>query len=67
MKCLLVLLALAGACLAGDYEVDEGVLVLTQDTFQAALEEHAFVLVEFCECFSHVCVFIAQRLFLFAC
>lgn len=44
-----MLVALATSCLAGDYEVDEGVLVLTKDTFNAALEEHSYVLVEFCK------------------
>ena len=49
MRTVLLLVALAASCLAGDYEVDEGVLVLTNDNFQAAIEEHSFVLVEFCE------------------
>ena len=49
MRTLLLLAALVVASLAGDYEVDEGVLVLTKDTFEAALEEHSFILVEFCK------------------
>ena len=49
MRTVLLLAALVVASLAGDYEVDEGVLVLTKDTFEAALEEHSFILVEFCK------------------
>lgn len=49
MRTLLVLAALAVSCLAGDYELDEGVLVLTKDTFAAAIAEYNFILVEFCK------------------
>ena len=49
MRVLLLLAALVASSLAGDYEVDEGVLVLTKDTFEAAIEEHSFILVEFCK------------------
>ena len=49
MRALLVLLAVAASCLAGDYEVDDGVLVLTKDTFEGAINEYDHVLVEFCK------------------
>lgn len=49
MRTVLLLVALAASCLAGDYEEDEGVLVLTNDNFKAAVDEYNFILVEFCE------------------
>lgn len=49
MRTLLLLAALAATCLAGEYETDEGVLVLTKDNFEAAVEEYSYLLVEFCE------------------
>ena len=65
MKILLLLAALSTVCLAGDYEVDEGVLVLTKDTFSAAVEEHAFLLVEFCKLITFLFV-CSERLLLHA-
>ena len=65
MKILLLLAALSAVCLAGDYEVDEGVLVLTKDTFSAAVEEHAFLLVEFCKWRTSLFVCSQRRLFFF--
>ena len=32
-----------------EIETEDGVLVLTQNNFQSAIEDNAFVLVEFCE------------------
>lgn len=55
MRTLLLLVALTGACLAGDWEVEDGVFVLTSDNFQSAVEEHKFLLVEFCKCRGPVC------------
>lgn len=43
-----LLLALAGFCLAADIEVEENVLVLTEDNFKEAIEAHQYILVEFC-------------------
>lgn len=50
MRTLLLLAALIGASLAGDWEVEDGVLVLNNENFQSAVDEHNFLLVEFCEC-----------------
>ena len=55
MRTLLLLAALIGACLAGDWEVEDGVFVLTSDNFQSAVDEHNFLLVEFCKCRGPVC------------
>ena len=42
--------ALAAVAPAAEYKDDEGVLVLTKDDFDAAIEEFQYVLVEFCTC-----------------
>ena len=55
MRTLLLLAALVGACLAGDWEVEDGVFVLTSDNFQSAVDEHNFLLVEFCKSRGPVC------------
>jgi protein disulfide-isomerase A1 len=43
----LSLFALVGLTLAGDYEKEDGVLVLTNDNFAEAVAEFDFLLVEF--------------------
>ena len=55
MRCLYLLVLAAVGCLAGDYEVEDGVLVLTKDTFDAATAEHEHILVEFCKSLS-ICI-----------
>lgn len=47
MRTLFLLAVLAVGCLAGDWEVEDGVLVLTKDNFDAAIEQHEHILVEF--------------------
>lgn len=46
-----LLLALAGllAVQAAEVEVEEGVLVVTNENFKQVVEENEFVLVEFCK------------------
>lgn len=53
MRFLVVFLSVAAfAALSGAVEIeeDEGVLVLTNENFQQAIDENEFILVEFCEC-----------------
>jgi len=45
---LLAVVLLVGGVSATEYKDDEGVLALTKDTFDAAIEEFTHVLVEFC-------------------
>merc|ERR1712190_663125 len=47
MKCLGVLLALASVALGAEIKKEEGVLVLTNDNFQEAVDGNEFILVEF--------------------
>ncbi len=43
-----LLLALAGMSLAAEIEVEENVLVLTEENFKEAVEANTYILVEFC-------------------
>jgi hypothetical protein len=51
MRLLLVVLPalLAFAASETEFKTDEGVIVLTKDTYQKAVEEIPFLLVEFCK------------------
>lgn len=47
---VLVAAVVLGAASSTEYKEEDGVLVLTKDTFDKAIEEFQHVLVEFCEC-----------------
>ena len=47
---LLVLSCALSFGFADEFKEDEGVLVLTKDNFDKALEKHQYVLAEFCKC-----------------
>jgi len=47
MKAILIAVLCIAAVFAGDYATEEGVLVLTDNTFAQAIEEYDFVLAEF--------------------
>ena len=51
MRSVSLLLSLLGLILvqAAEVEVEDDVLVLTQENFQQVVDENEFVLVEFCE------------------
>ena len=53
MKAFVLLLAVA--CALAEITVEDGVLVLTNDNFDAAISEHEIVLVEFCKFLFDVC------------
>lgn len=46
---LLVLSCALWSAFADEFKEDEGVLVLTKDTFDKALEKYQYVLAEFCK------------------
>lgn len=49
MRVAVVFLALLGLCLA-EFEVEDGVIVLTSENFDEATESNRYILVEFCKC-----------------
>ena len=60
-----VLTLLVVAAFADDFKEEDGVLVLTKDTFDAAIEKHEYVLAEFCEFCVSLKIFRVKKIILF--
>lgn len=55
-------LLIAYAATESEVELEDGVLVLTEDNFDSVVQDNEFVLVEFCKCCQYEYLFLSSCL-----